>query len=84
MSKCCLKKHKQCCCNCIHHWPVNHHCTTEPETLKPAKVRLCVCDIQKGWACVNPEISIVHDNWPLHSIGCECYTEKPKEINLTL
>jgi hypothetical protein len=69
---------KQCCCKCIYHLPVHHHCTTEPKPTKKVKGR-CVCGVQKGWACVAPEFGRVYDNWPKHSVGCECYTTKEQK-----
>ncbi len=67
----------QCCCNCVHHIPVHFHCgiKPEPEQKKSAGVDgRCVCKVQKGWACANPEMERIYDNWPEHSCGCECYT----------
>jgi hypothetical protein len=61
----------QCCCTCQNHWPVMHHCTTSPELRE--KNGGCCCNVQKGWACVEPEMGRVYDNWPEHSCGCELY-----------
>ncbi len=61
----------QCCCTCQNHWPVMHHCTTSPELRE--KKEGCCCNVQKGWACVEPEMGRVYDNWPEHSCGCELY-----------
>lgn len=64
----------KCCCNCKHHLPVHHHCCTLP---RPAgDDGSCVCKVQKGWACVIPELGRVYDNWRNHDAGCECYEEK--------
>lgn len=83
----------QCCCQCVYHKPVFFHCCTDPKPdpmpevsteiepitgMKP--VRVCVCSIQKGWACVppeeNPQDERIHDNWSEHSCGCELHTTK--------
>jgi len=70
---------QQCCCNCKHLHPVHYHCCTEPkptdEQKKAAGIEgRCVCGVQKGWACHNPEMDgRIYDNWPQHSCGCECY-----------
>jgi hypothetical protein len=83
----------QCCCNCVYHLPVHYHCGHEPlpteEQKKAAGIEgRCVCGVQKGWACVclamadkpgTLEGVRVHDNWPEHSCGCECY--EPKSPN---
>lgn len=72
----------QCCCNCKHLHPVHYHCCTEPkptdEQKKAAGIEgRCVCGVQKGWACHNPEMDgRIYDNWPQHSCGCECYDPK--------
>ncbi len=62
----------QCCCKCKFHLQVMHHCTTAAEKIH--KNIGCCCNIQKGWACVNPEFGVVYDNWPEHSCGCEYFT----------
>lgn len=72
----------QCCCNCIYHLPVHHHCCTLPKP-DPLPEGRCVCGVRKGWACVclamadDPKKPLdgihVYDNWPEHSCGCECY-----------
>ena len=72
---------KQCCCNCVNHRPVHHHCTTtkgeELESLRTQIGRKCVCGVQKGWSCAPPEHEgIIYDNWDEHSVGCEMYTTK--------
>jgi hypothetical protein len=72
---------KQCCCNCAFHLPVHFHCCTSltlsAEQKKAAGVEgRCVCGVQKGWACVQPDGGRVYDNWPEHSCGCELYTPK--------
>ena len=68
---------KQCCCNCVYRRPVHYHCTTEPKPDKiPDAVNKCMCSVQKGWACVDPESIRVYDNWREHSVGCETYTPK--------
>ena len=73
------KPFKQCCCNCVNLRAVYYHCTTEP---KPGGFVdhgnpnfKCCCSEQKGWACVMNDDRI-YDNWPQHSVGCECYTKK--------
>lgn len=72
----------QCCCNCRNLRPVHYHCCTEPKPTNEQKSAsgshgICVCGVQKGWACVNPEMGgRIYDNWPKHSIGCECYDPK--------
>ena len=72
----------QCCCNCIYHVPVHFNCYTKPNPTDAQKKAAgvtgrCVCGVQKGWACHNPEMSpVIYDNWPEHSCGCECYTAK--------
>jgi len=72
----------QCCCNCKHLHPVHYHCCTEPkptdEQKKAAGIEgRCVCGVQKGWACHNPEMDgRIYDNWPQHSCGCECHDPK--------
>jgi len=64
----------QCCCNCAHLRAVHYHCCTTP---KPDGVTGCVCGVQKGWACHNPEMDgRIYDNWPQHSCGCELYTAR--------
>jgi len=69
---CPLKRvNEQCCCDCIYLLPVHYHCCTEP---KPLGGQGCVCNIQKGWACVAPNHNRVYDNWPRHSCGCELHT----------
>lgn len=69
----------QCCCTCIYLKAVHFHCCTNPkptdEQKKSAGIEgKCVCGVQKGWACVYPEDRVVYDNWPQHSVGCECHT----------
>ena len=66
---------RQCCCECIHHRPVHWHCSTAPKRREP---KVCVCCVQKGWACVTPaELGDrVYDNWPEHSCGCELHTKE--------
>jgi hypothetical protein len=72
----------QCCCNCKHLYPVHYHCSTEPKPTDEQKKAAgieghCVCGVQKGWACHNPEMDgRIYDNWPQHSCGCECYDAK--------
>lgn len=71
---------RQCCCNCKFHRPVHFHCCTNPKPTEEQKKAAgieggCVCGVQKGWACVTPDLRI-HDNWPLHNIGCELYDPK--------
>lgn len=61
----------QCCCNCQHHLPDYHHCTTNKMLRQSAKE--CVCSIQKGWVCAG-FVDRVHSGWPEHSVGCEMYT----------
>lgn len=65
----------QCCCKCIYHLPVHHHCGTDPKP-KVKTYGRCVCGVQKGFACVAPEMGRVYDNWPRHSCGCELFTTK--------
>ena len=67
---------KQCCCNCQHHLPVHFHCCTEPKPDLKGSDSKCVCNVQKGWACVPPELDVVYDNWREHSVGCEMYDPK--------
>lgn len=83
----------QCCCNCSYHLEVHYHCCTNP---KPSDEELklqsndgkCVCGVRKGWACVHPDPGMefhqtrVHDNWPEHSCGCECYDPIDKQKDL--
>ena len=69
----------QCCCNCQYHKRVYFHCTTEPKPTAEQKASAgrdgrCVCGVPKGWVCAMPEHDRVYDNWPEHSVGCECYT----------
>lgn len=77
----------QCCCNCVYHLPVHHHCHTKPKPT-PQQMKLanvtgkCVCGVQKGWACVCPVDHTVFDQWPEHSIGCEMYTPIEKGQDL--
>lgn len=65
----------QCCCACVYHLPVNHHCATSPDLRRERGA--CCCGEQKGWACVPPAeawgAAVVYDNWPEHSIGCEMF-----------
>lgn len=71
----CGKTHddmRQCCCDCVYHLPVHHHCSRDPELRKQHGG--CCCRVQKGWACVAPEFGRVYDNWPAHSCGCELHT----------
>lgn len=80
----------QCCCNCKNLLPVHFHCCTNPKPTEEQKEAAklvgwdggrCVCGIQKGWACVNPEMGgRVVDRHPFHSCGCECYD--PKDASL--
>lgn len=69
---------RQCCCTCWHHWPVHFHCCTEPKPDLPFAESKCVCNVQKGWACVSPVAGVVYDNWPEHSVGCEMYDKRRK------
>lgn len=79
----------QCCCNCKHHWPDNHHCTTKP-ALRKKMDNKCICSVQKGWICVGMRMEdggkgAVHSGWPKHSIGCEMYQPiiiKPRDAAL--
>jgi hypothetical protein len=66
----------QCCCTCKHHRPVHYHCTTD----WPLKEQIggCICNIQKGWACVPPD-GLVHDQWCEHSVGCELHDGRKGE-----
>lgn len=79
----------QCCCNCQHLHPVHYHCCTEPKPTEEQKKAAgiegrCVCGVQKGWACFNPEMDgRIYDNWPQHCCGCECYTPKPTDNTKT-
>lgn len=79
----------QCCCNCKHLHPVHYHCGTEPKPTEEQKKAAgiegrCVCGVQKGWACHNPEMDgRIYDNWPQHSCGCECYDPKSPNEKLT-
>lgn len=70
---------KQCCCNCIYRLPVFFNCSTNPKPAPETHKGKCVCNVQKGWACVHPEMGAVYDNWPEHSVGCELYTPKQEE-----
>ena len=87
--KCWLKtEQKQCCCNCQWHARDCYHCTTamdlKNQIEKLTKRSTCICDIQKGWACLAPEfigrdgVQRIHTNWPEHSIGCEMYSAREK------
>ena len=73
--KCQLKEAPfyQCCCNCIYLRPVHYHCCTEPKP-DPKEYNRCCCGVRKSYACAHPEFGVIHDNWPKHSVGCECYT----------
>ena len=78
--KCWLNDHKihQCCCACRSHLKDFEHCSHNP-VLRAEKGK-CVCWIQKGWICANPEIyegKGGSSGWPEHSIGCELY--QPRE-----
>ena len=80
MSDCTLAE-GQCCCNCVYLRPVHFHCCTEPKPTDEQKAAAgvkgrCVCAVQKGWACCQPELGRIYDNWPQHSFGCELYTPK--------
>lgn len=75
----------QCCCNCVYHREVHYHCCTEPKPTEAQKAAAkvdgrCVCGVPKGWACVHPEGGHVYDNWPMHSVGCECYSPMPPPL----
>ena len=74
----------QCCCNCIFHLPIHYHCCVDRklrhQIRKITEKNTCICSIQKGWACVCPETKRVYDNWPEHSVGCECYTSNKKVV----
>lgn len=71
-----------CCCTCYWHRPTYESCTANPllrkEIARKIKEsggdgRVCICDIQNGWACVDPEMKEIHINWPEHSCGCELH-----------
>jgi len=67
----------QCCCKCQHHLIDYEHCSIN--TKLRDKTGSCICNIQKGWICVNPEIFKGKggaSGWPEHSIGCEVYLKK--------
>lgn len=74
------KTYGQCCCQCVSHMPVHHHCSTASHDLRK-KHSGCCCGIRKGWACVAPELGRVYDNWPEHSQGCELFARKAESAN---
>jgi hypothetical protein len=77
----------QCCCSCIYHVSTAFHCCTNP---KPDGIdenniktkdnqRMCVCETQKGYACIvrlTHGGNLIHDAWPLHSVGCELFEDR--------
>ena len=75
----------QCCCSCVFHVSTAFHCCTEP---KPPGIdsenkrdggKMCVCETQKGYACIvrlTQGGDLIHDAWPLHSVGCELFENK--------
>ncbi len=72
MIKCCLDcKHNnnQCCCNCKYHFPDYEHCLTNESHRKDNGS--CICLVQKGWVCFNPEMGgRVYSGWSEHGL-CE-------------
>lgn len=72
---------KQCCCTCAYHWEDHLHCTHDRHLTFDISTldeqQGCICNIQRGWICANPEFyPHANSNWPEHSIGCECYTNR--------
>ena len=64
----------QCCCQCVYLRGTYEHCTTNPHLRD--EMGTCVCGVQTGWACTNPEMDgRIYPNWPEHSCGCELYTK---------
>lgn len=82
------KGKNQCCCDCIHLRPTHEHCSANPELRKQIETLCggthCICSIQNGWACCNPEMDgYIYINWNQHSCGCELHTKKRKEESKT-
>jgi hypothetical protein len=74
---CLLQEWSQCCCQCRYHHQDFYHCTTKPRPLDEdgAELPNCVCNIPKGWICMNPEIGRACSNWSKHGL-CETFEKK--------
>ena len=82
--KCWLNDPKihQYCCSCEFHLIDYEHCDHNRELRD--KTGKCICNIQKGWICCNPEIyegKGASSGWPEHSIGCELYKKKGRGVD---
>ena len=61
----------QCCCECQYHLEDCSHPLTDGKSVLEVKGYVCCCYDMKAK---------VFSGWPKHSIGCELYTKKHKEM----
>ena len=73
-NQCSLNNLGQCCCNCVYHKPIYHHCSNYDKNHPLRNGGCCCCEI-KEWACCVQEGKIF-GGWKEHSVGCEIYTPK--------